>query len=270
MGLSHEDYARLLTLRNGLRRFLRWSEQQAEAAGLTPNQHQLLLAISGHDDPRGPTIGEVADYLLLRHHSTVELIDRADTAGLVTRQRDPDDHRVVRLSLTIDGAERLETLSALHLEELDRLSLQLPAAWKGLSPIQPTHGLPDARPHNATADPRLARVYDYSPDSAACPVLVDRLWPRGLSKSDAPFEIWLKDVAPSTELRRWYGHVPDRYQAFADRYRKELHQAPARQALERLQTLSGDHQLVLLTATKDIDRSAAAVLREELAEIRSK
>lgn len=269
MGLSHEDYARLLTLRNGLRRFLRWSEQQAEAAGLTPNQHQLLLAICGHDDSRGPTVGEVADYLLLRHHSTVELIDRADAAGLVTRQRDPDDHRVVRLSLTSEGAELLEKLSALHLEELDRLSLQLPAAWKGLSPIQPTHGLPDARPRSA-ADLRLARVYDYSPDPAACPVLVDRLWPRGLSKAEAPFEIWLKDVAPSTELRRWYRHVPDRYLAFANRYRKELHQEPARQALEHLHTMAKDHPLVLLTATKDIYLSAAAVLRDELAEIRSK
>jgi uncharacterized protein YeaO (DUF488 family)/DNA-binding MarR family transcriptional regulator len=268
MGLSHEDYARLLTLRNGLRRFLRWSEQQAEAAGLTPNQHQLLLAIRGHDDPGGPTVGEVADYLLLRHHSTVELIDRADTAGLVTRQRDPDDHRVVRLSLTSDGANRLETLSALHLEELDRLSLQLPAAWKGLFPIQPTHGLPDARSNSAPVELRLARVYDYSPDPAAASVLVDRLWPRGLSKTDAPFEIWLKDVAPSTELRRWYGHVPDRYPAFADRYRKELHEEPARQALERLHTMARQYQLVLLTATKDIERSGAAVLRDAIAQIR--
>jgi DNA-binding MarR family transcriptional regulator len=144
MGLSHEDYARLLSLRNGLRRFVRWSQQQAENVGLTTNQHQLLLAVHGHDDLRGPTIGEVADYLLLRHHSTVELINRAVGAGLVTRYRDPDDHRVVRLRLTDHGVDRLETLSALHLEELDRLELQLPAAWKGLSPVQPIHGLPIA------------------------------------------------------------------------------------------------------------------------------
>ena len=270
MGLSHDDYARLLTLRNGLRRFLRWSEQQAEIAGLTPNQHQLLLAIRGHDDPRGPTIGEVADYLLLRHHSTVELVDRADNAGLVTRRRDPDDHRVVRLSLTNDGAARLEALSALHLEELDRLALHLPAAWNGLFPVQPTHGLPAAPPENPSPTIRLARVYDHTPAPKTHSVLVDRLWPRGLSRADAPFELWLKDVAPSTDLRRWYGHLPDRYPAFADRYRKELHQGPARQALERLHTMAGDHQLVLLTATKDIDRSGAAVLRDELAEIRSK
>ncbi len=141
MRLSDADYEDLLTLRSGLRRFLRWSEQQAEAEGITPAQHQLLLAIRGHTDERGPTIGEVADYLLLRHHSAVGLVDRADAAGLVVRTRDPEDHRVVRLSLTPEGNERLEALSALHLEELQRLALRLPSAWRGLMPHQPLHGL---------------------------------------------------------------------------------------------------------------------------------
>jgi DNA-binding MarR family transcriptional regulator len=127
MSLPGEAYERLLALRTGLRRFQHWSEQQAAEAGLTPAQHQLLLAIRGHPDPRGPTIGEVADYLLLRHHSTVGLVDRADGAGLVTRERDTKDHRVVRLHLTDEGAERLEALSALHLQEIERLSLS--AAW---------------------------------------------------------------------------------------------------------------------------------------------
>jgi len=146
MSLSDEDYARLLALRAGLRLFQRWSEQQARAAGLTPAQHQLLLAIRGHGDPRGPTVGEVADYLLLRHHSTVELVDRADAAGLVTRHRDADDHRVVRLQLTKMAAKRLEALSALHLEELERLELRLPAASKGLSAVRRAHGFSDPRP----------------------------------------------------------------------------------------------------------------------------
>jgi DNA-binding MarR family transcriptional regulator len=144
MGLSDEDYARLLDLRKALRLFQRWSEEQAKAAGLTPAQHQLLLAIRGHGDPRGPTVGEVADYLLLRHHSTVELVDRADSAGLVTRRRDPDDHRVVRLQVTKMGAKRLEALSALHLEELERLALRLPAASKGLASARRAHGFPGA------------------------------------------------------------------------------------------------------------------------------
>jgi DNA-binding MarR family transcriptional regulator len=141
MRLRDADYEDLLTLRTGLRRFLRWSEQQAEAEGLTPAQHQLLLAIRGHPDRRGPAMGEVADYLLLRHHSAVGLVDRADKAGLVTRTRDPEDHRVVRLELTPKGHQRLEKLSALHGEELHRLALRLPSAWRGLLPRQPLHGL---------------------------------------------------------------------------------------------------------------------------------
>ena len=145
MRLTDADYEDLLTLRTGLRRFLRWSEQQAEEVGLTPAQHQLLLAIRGHTDSRGPTVGEAADYLLLRHHSAVGLVDRADAAGLVHRVRDPDDHRVVRLQLTATGNKRLEALSEPHLEELQRLGLKLPSAWRGLMPHQPLHGL--TRPH---------------------------------------------------------------------------------------------------------------------------
>jgi DNA-binding MarR family transcriptional regulator len=142
MRLRDADYEDLLALRSGLRRFLRWSEQQAEATGLTPAQHQLLLAIRGHTDARGPTIGEIADYLLLRHHSAVGLVDRADAAGLVVRLRDSEDHRVVRLALTPAGHKRLEALAALHLEELQRLGQRLPNAWRGLLPHQPLHGLP--------------------------------------------------------------------------------------------------------------------------------
>src|SRR5579872_186985 len=133
MALAQSAYSRLLSLRTALRRFERWSEQQAKAAGLTPAQHQLLLAVKGHDDARGPTIGEVADYLLLRHHSAVGLVDRADGAGLVARGRDPDDHRVVRLRLTAKGTRRLERLSALHLEELERLGPRLRALSEGLA-----------------------------------------------------------------------------------------------------------------------------------------
>jgi len=141
MRLQDHDYEDLLTLRTGLRRLLRWSEQQAEAAGLTPAQHQLLLAIRGHSDRRGPTVGELADYLLLRHHSAVGLVDRADAAGLVKRVRDPRDHRMVRLQLTAAGSKRLEGLADLHREELERLALRLPSAWRGLMPRQPLHGV---------------------------------------------------------------------------------------------------------------------------------
>lgn len=117
-----EDYRRLLGFRTELRRFLRWSEEEAGAAGLTPAQHQLLLAVRGHADRAGPTIGELAEYLVLRHHSVVELIDRAAKAGLVERVGDEEDHRVVRLRLTRSGAAAIERLSRLHLEELRRLA----------------------------------------------------------------------------------------------------------------------------------------------------
>jgi DNA-binding MarR family transcriptional regulator len=130
--VTDADYQRLLELRTGIRRFLHWSEEQALGAGLTAMQHQLLLAVRGHGGRRGPTIGEVADALLVRHHSAVGLADRAEAAGLVRRRVDGDDHRVVRLTLTAQGRRRLDRLSALHLEELDRLRPQLRALWAGL------------------------------------------------------------------------------------------------------------------------------------------
>jgi DNA-binding MarR family transcriptional regulator len=140
--LPDDVYRRLLTLRTGLRRFEHWSAAQAKSAGLTPTQHQLLLAVRGHVDPRGPRVGDVADHLLLRHHSVVGLVDRAEAAGLLRRVRDDEDHRVVRLQLTPTGEERLATLSALHVEELRRLASQLPDLWRGLpdSLVQRTRG----------------------------------------------------------------------------------------------------------------------------------
>ncbi|HEY5013066.1 MAG TPA: MarR family transcriptional regulator [Acidimicrobiia bacterium] len=124
--LSDAQYRELLEVRTALRRFLRWSEQQARAEGLTPAQHQLLLAVRGHSDRRGPTIGDIADALLVRHHSAVGLVDRAADAGLVRRIADRDDERVVRLRLTESGATRLRKLSALHFGELRRLRARTP------------------------------------------------------------------------------------------------------------------------------------------------
>lgn len=117
--LTDADFERLLAFRDGLRRFLHWSEEKAKAAGLTAMQHQLLLAVRGHRLP--PSIGDVAEHLLLRHHSVVELVDRAEAAGLVTRVPDPDDQRVVRLRLTDEGDAKLRTLAEAHLVELARL-----------------------------------------------------------------------------------------------------------------------------------------------------
>jgi DNA-binding MarR family transcriptional regulator len=135
MALSQADFTRLLQLRTGLRRFLRWSEEQAKAAGLTPAKHQLLLAVRGHPDPSGPTVGEIADYLLLRHHSAVGLIDRAVADGLVRRNPDSVNKSVVRITLTSTGEEKLDRLSQAHLEELAHLAPTMRALWRALDKV---------------------------------------------------------------------------------------------------------------------------------------
>ena len=128
--LRDEDFVRLLAFRDGLRRFQHWSEEQAKAVGLTGAQHQLLLAIRGHGE--APSIREVAEHLLLRHHSVVELIDRAVTAGLVERIGDAHDQRVVRLRLTDAGEDRVAALAGVHLEELSRLRPRFDSLWTDL------------------------------------------------------------------------------------------------------------------------------------------
>lgn len=132
MSLDQPDFEHLLELRTGLRRFLRWSEQQAKAAGLTGAQHQLLLAIKGHPDPAGPTIGELADYLVLRHHSAVGLVDRAVADGLVRRNPDPISRRVVRVTLTPAGAAKLDALAEAHVQEIAHLAPTMRTLWRQL------------------------------------------------------------------------------------------------------------------------------------------
>ena len=123
--LTQRDFERLLEFRVALRRFQRWSEDQAQAAGLTHVQHQLLVAIKGHAGDMPPTVGDLAGYLLLRPHSTVELVDRAEAAGLVERAPDSDDGRVVRVRLTREGERILQQLTAAHLDRLHELAVVL-------------------------------------------------------------------------------------------------------------------------------------------------
>ena len=123
--LTRQDFERLLEFRVTLRRFQRWSEDQAQAAGLTHVQHQLLVAIKGHHESRPPTVGDLAGYLMLRPHSTVELVDRAEAAGLVERTPDADDGRVVRVRLTGAGDRILNKLTRAHLEHLHELATVL-------------------------------------------------------------------------------------------------------------------------------------------------
>lgn len=97
-------------------------------------------------------------------------------------------------------------------------------------------------------------------------MLVDRVWPRGLAKAKANLDEWAKDVAPSTELRKWYGHDPARFDEFRERYERELDEPERREALQRLAERAKQAPLTLLTATKDVEHSQAAVLAELLAQ----
>jgi uncharacterized protein YeaO (DUF488 family) len=112
-------------------------------------------------------------------------------------------------------------------------------------------------------DVQLRRVYDDDDRSdAGSRVLVDRLWPRGISRADADLDEWLKDAAPSTELRRWYGHDVQRFEEFARRYRSELRQPPGSVAVDRLVELARMQRITLLTATRDVEHSGARVLQQ--------
>ncbi len=113
------DYRALAEFRYQIRRFLRFSEDAARAAGLEPQQHQLLLAVKGLPEGKEPTIGELADRLQIRHHSVVELIDRLESRGLARRQRSSEDRRKVRVELTPDGERILESLTVEHRNELE-------------------------------------------------------------------------------------------------------------------------------------------------------
>ena len=123
--LTQQDFERLLEFRVTLRRFQRWSEDQAQAEGLTHVQHQLLVAIKGHPGNLPPSVGDLAGYLLLRPHSTVELVDRAEAAGLVERTPDGSDGRVVRVHLTREGDRILQKLTQAHLDRLHELATVL-------------------------------------------------------------------------------------------------------------------------------------------------
>ncbi len=120
-------YERLLAFRNQLRRFDQWSRQAAAEHGLTHAQHQLLLAVRGHTEPGGPSIGEVAEDLLVKHHTASGLVDRTEAIGLVRRVRDERDQRRVKLRLTERGNAVLEQLTEVHREELRRLARVLDA-----------------------------------------------------------------------------------------------------------------------------------------------
>jgi uncharacterized protein YeaO (DUF488 family) len=110
----------------------------------------------------------------------------------------------------------------------------------------------------------LRRVYDDPSPDGGLRVLVDRVWPRGLTKDAAHLDEWIKNVAPSTPLRRWYGHRPERFSEFRRRYLAELADGQQAAGIHRLRQLTRTKRLTLLTATRDVDHSQAAVLAELL------
>lgn len=111
---------------------------------------------------------------------------------------------------------------------------------------------------------RVRRVYDAPMRDDGARVLVDRVWPRGMTKEKAHLDEWCKQVAPSTSLRKWYNHDPERYAEFSRRYRTELEDPARADALKHLRDLAKDQTLTLLTATKRPEISEAAVLTELL------
>jgi uncharacterized protein YeaO (DUF488 family) len=114
---------------------------------------------------------------------------------------------------------------------------------------------------------RVRRIYDEPGPEDGVRVLVDRLWPRGITREEARLDRWAKELAPSTELRRWYGHRPERFEAFARRYREELARPEVQGALGELRRLATQGALTVLTATRDVERSGARVLADVLLEL---
>jgi len=109
----------------------------------------------------------------------------------------------------------------------------------------------------------VKRVYDPPDPGDGVRILVDRLWPRGLSKDRAALDDWLREVAPSEQLRRWYGHDPRRFAEFAERYRQEMRDAPHAAALARLRACAAAEPIVtLVTATRDLDHAHTSVLAD--------
>jgi uncharacterized protein YeaO (DUF488 family) len=110
----------------------------------------------------------------------------------------------------------------------------------------------------------VRRIYEDTGHDDGMRVLVDRLWPRGMSKERAGLDHWARDIAPSGRLRRWYGHRPERFPEFKRRYQDELVRHPANGALEALRDAAGSTTLTLLTATRNLELSAATVVAEML------
>jgi uncharacterized protein YeaO (DUF488 family) len=129
--------------------------------------------------------------------------------------------------------------------------------------VTATHAAPEPRV-------RIVRAYD-PPDSTGQPrVLIDGLWPRGVRKADLGLHVWERDIAPSTELRKWFGHDPEKFNGFRVRYLGELREEVRAAALDRLSVLGDGPGLVIVTATADVAISHAEILRGLLSDPESR
>jgi DNA-binding MarR family transcriptional regulator len=131
--ITPEDYRALGSFRYHIRRFMHFSEEAARHEGLEPQQHQMMLAIKASAEPAGPDVTDLAEHLMIRHHSAVGLVDRLAQRGYVERVRATGDRRVVRVRLTADGERRLKRLSGVHREELRELAPLLVDALSALT-----------------------------------------------------------------------------------------------------------------------------------------
>jgi DNA-binding MarR family transcriptional regulator len=130
--IERDDYRALARFRYLIRQFLQFSEEAARQEELEPQQHQMLLVIRASEEPPGPTVGEVAEQLFIRHHSAVGLADRLEERGFIERAKSDEDRRHVRLRLTERGEQVLEHLSRSHHAELRKLAPELVGALSGL------------------------------------------------------------------------------------------------------------------------------------------
>jgi DNA-binding MarR family transcriptional regulator len=133
--MTKRDFEALARFRFAVRSYLRFSDETVRQHGLTPQHYQLLLALKGFPGREWASVGELAERLQLRHHSTVELINRAQGNRLVRRDEDPDDGRTVRVLLTPQGQRMLALLSPLHRDQMQRMAAALtPPRWEDIQP----------------------------------------------------------------------------------------------------------------------------------------
>jgi DNA-binding MarR family transcriptional regulator len=136
--MTKRDFEELARVRFAIRSYLRFSDETVRQQGLTPQHYQLLLALKGFPGREWASVGELAERLQLRHHSTVELVNRAQDHALVRREADPDDGRTVRVLLTAEGQRMLARLSPLHRDQMQRMAAALaPPLWDDVDRLDP-------------------------------------------------------------------------------------------------------------------------------------